>query len=173
MSLGSLRHKTTETDTIDSFTGKYFYLSNFSEHSVHLQGLHFPTAEAAFQAMKTIWVVERIAIRDQPTPGKAKRLGNKRPPAGAPRTRGHDDRLFTTLQPNWEKVKVREMEIVVARKFNQHPELIKKLLATGNAKLIEGNNWRDDFWGCIKRNGKWHGRNELGKILMKLRENYK
>ena len=40
------------------------------------------------------------------------------------------------------------------------------LKATGDAVLVEGNWWRDDFWGVYE--GK--GQNILGKILMIVRD---
>lgn len=43
------------------------------------------------------------------------------------------------------------------------------LLKTGDEELVEGNTWGDTFWGVCK--GK--GRNELGKILMKVREEFR
>ena len=42
---------------------------------------------------------------------------------------------------------------------------------TGDAELIEGNTWHDNYWGvcsCSKCNGR--GKNRLGKLLMKVRE---
>lgn len=71
-----------------------------------------------------------------------------------------------TLRGDWEDIKVSVMEDVVRLKFAHHPDLRDKLLATGKAKLIEGNNWGDTFWGMV--DGR--GRNELGKILMRRRE---
>ena len=35
---------------------------------------------------------------------------------------------------------------VLTAKFTQHVDLRKKLIATGDAKLVEGNNWNDTFW---------------------------
>ena len=40
------------------------------------------------------------------------------------------------------------------------------LLATGDAKIVEGNTWGDVFWGVC--NGV--GENHLGEILMKVRQ---
>ena len=51
-------------------------------------------------------------------------------------------------------------------KFSQHPELAEKLLATGNAHLEEGNSWGDKVWGTVGGVGA----NNLGKILMRVRE---
>ena len=51
-------------------------------------------------------------------------------------------------------------------KFTQNPDLAKKLLATGDALLIEGNTWNDRYWGVCR--GK--GENRLGILLMLVRE---
>jgi predicted NAD-dependent protein-ADP-ribosyltransferase YbiA (DUF1768 family) len=56
------------------------------------------------------------------------------------------------------------MEELVRRKFAD-PELAEKLLATGDEELVEGNTWNDRFWGVCRG----EGRNELGKILMRVR----
>ena len=53
-------------------------------------------------------------------------------------------------------------------KFRRNVELKRKLIGTGNIELIEGNTWKDTFWGVYK--GK--GRNELGKILMEIRATF-
>lgn len=45
----------------------------------------------------------------------------------------------------------------------------KKLLATENALLVEGNTWNDTYWGVCNGVGK----NTLGQLLMKIRRNSK
>ena len=50
--------------------------------------------------------------------------------------------------------------------FSQNEDLKEKLLDTGNEHLEEGNTWGDKIWGTV--NGK--GQNNLGKILMMVRE---
>jgi len=45
-----------------------------------------------------------------------------------------------------------------------------KLLETGDRELIEGNYWKDTFWGVYKDPlGHKHGLNHLGKLLMRIR----
>ena len=56
------------------------------------------------------------------------------------------------------------MEEIVRIKFKDE-DLRKLLLATCTEELVEGNNWGDKFW--VVCDGQ--GRNELGKILMKVR----
>lgn len=132
---------------IDSFDGEFEFLSNFHAHPMTVGGIEFMTLEAAFQASKTFDQAERLMVASKDTPGKAKRAGKK-----------------VTLRPDWEDVKVRVMLGLVRRKF-QDSRLRELLLATGDADLIEGNNWNDRFWGVCKG----AGRNELGKILMGVR----
>lgn len=57
------------------------------------------------------------------------------------------------------------MKDLVFQKF-KNEELKIKLLQTGNEELIEGNTWGDKFWGIC--NGV--GENNLGKILMEIRQ---
>jgi len=57
------------------------------------------------------------------------------------------------------------MADIVYQKFLQNPELRDKLLATNDAYLVEGNNWKDTYWGIC--NGV--GENWLGRILMIVR----
>jgi ribA/ribD-fused uncharacterized protein len=71
-----------------------------------------------------------------------------------------------SLRKDWEQVKYDIMLDIVRAKFSQNPEIKEKLIATGNTPLEEGNTGGDRIWGTV--NGK--GANNLGKILMKVRE---
>lgn len=134
---------------IDSFDGDFRFLSNFSPHPVFLNGRGWKTAEHAFQAMKTDKTHEKNVIGMAPTPGKAKRLGQR-----------------VTLRPDWENIKLDVMLTIVRKKFSQHRDIAELLIGTGDAELIEGNNWNDRFWGVC--NGE--GENNLGLILMQIRK---
>lgn len=138
----------SKIDAITSFKDDYAFLSNFFTASVTYEGVDYPTVEHAFQAAKTLDLEERDRIAKSPTPGKAKRLGQK-----------------VTLRSDWDKLRVSVMEELVRQKF-QKPSLRLRLLATEDVELVEGNLWGDVFWGVS--NGQ--GRNELGKILMRVRE---
>lgn len=137
---------------ISLFRDEYFFLSNFYPVEIKLDGIVYPNAEAAFQAQKTLDVEERRKFSMLKNPVQAKRLGRK-----------------VKLRDDWEEVKLDIMTEVVSQKFLQHPHLIEMLLQTGDEELIEGNRWGDRFWGVCKGKGK----NNLGKILMKIRDAYK
>ena len=65
-------------------------------------------------------------------------------------------------------------------KFSQNEDLKQKLLATGDAYLVECA-WSDKIWACgvglydsgRTDAGNWHGTNILGFTLMKVREHIK
>ena len=132
---------------IDQFRGKFHWLSNFYNCPVPFEGLTFSNSEAAFQAAKTLDMEEREKFVGL-SPLIAKRKGRR-----------------VKLRSDWEAVKIEVMRQVLKCKFTQNPELGEKLIATGDAELIEGNNWRDFYWGVC--NGK--GQNHLGKLLMEVR----
>lgn len=145
---------------ITSFSEEHGFLSNFFPvpHGIPVicgctpPITVAPTVEHAFQSLKTENVDECLAILLAPTPGKAKRLGQR-----------------CTLRPDWNLMRIAVMQKLLADKFS-FTELGERLLATGDAELIEGNTWGDTFWGCVQIDGAWVGENNLGKLLMELRE---
>ena|SRR5436309_2396038 len=138
---------------IDSFRGPYRFLSNFTNCKVwyedEIDGRWYKTTEHAYQAAKSLDKEMRKKIQEAATPGDAKRLGNK-----------------ITLRSNWDKLKLEVMESVCRQKFFLNSAYRKKLLATGNEELVEGNTWGDKFWGKVGNTGQ----NWLGRILMKIRK---
>ena len=70
------------------------------------------------------------------------------------------------LRRDWEKVKDSIMEEAVRTKFVEHPKLQELLLLTEDRELVE-HTARDAYWGD---GGNGKGRNMLGKILMKVRD---
>lgn len=135
------------SETINSFQGGYFFLSNFYESPVSYRGLTYTNNEAAFQAQKCVSDSEKIRFTTL-NPSEAKKLGRK-----------------VNLRKDWESVKVKIMEEIVRAKFTQNQDLADKLLATGDAYLEEGNTWGDRIWGTVGGSGA----NRLGIILMQIR----
>lgn len=140
---------------ISSFRGPYFFLSNFYIHPVIYKGMTWRTSEHAFQAAKACDndQIGICAIKMANTPAMAKKLGKR-----------------VKMRPDWEDTKVSVMQDIIRAKFS-NPTLSKMLLDTGEAELIEGNDWYDIFWGCVRdENGNWTGKNWLGKLLMEVRQ---
>lgn len=133
---------------IDSFNGEYYFLSNYYYSPIVFEGIHYPTVEHAFQAAKTLNNNKRLEIAKMRTPGQAKKAGRT-----------------ISLRPDWEEVKFDVMKKCVKSKFEDY-DLRNRLLSTGDVELIEGNWWNDTVWGVC--NGI--GQNNLGKILMEVRD---
>jgi ribA/ribD-fused uncharacterized protein len=117
---------------IDSFSGEFDFLSNFFPCNIEFEGEVYPSVEHAFQAAKTLNLKERQMIRKEPTPGKAKRLGKN-----------------VLMRDNWDTIKVDVMRSLVTQKFSNDPNLQEKLLSTFDRPLVEGNHWKDTFWGSM------------------------
>ena len=139
-----------KNNIINEFRGKYFFLSNYYNCPVTYNGLTYQNTEAAFHAQKDI---SRCSEFVNLNPAEAKKLGRS-----------------VHLRKDWESIKDDIMYDVVFAKFEQNPHLISRLLATGNATLIEGNTWHDTYWGVDIHTGI--GQNKLGKILMEIRKQY-
>ena len=134
--------------SIDSFTGEYRFLSNFYPCEIIFEGALYPSVEHAYQAAKTLVQEERGRIQAAKTPGAAKKLGRK-----------------VTLQAGWNSMRVAVMRELLRTKFSDNV-LKAILLETGDADLVEGNNWGDAFWGVCKGRGE----NWLGRLLTEIRK---
>ncbi len=75
------------------------------------------------------------------------------------------------LRPDWDDIKLDVMEKILRYKFGKGTSWYDKLMETGDQDIIEFNNWNDTFYGVDLATGK--GRNELGKLLMKIRNEHK
>lgn len=128
----------------------YGFLSNFARYPVTLDGFYWMTSEHYYQAQKFLDEKLRKKVREAPNPMVAANIGrDKKNP----------------LRFDWEEIKDDVMRKVVLAKFQQHPELRKQLLETGQAKLVE-HTANDSYWGD---GGDGSGKNMLGKILMEIR----
>jgi len=141
-------------NVIDNFRGEYRFLSNFDigpkDYEINLDGEIYKTVEAAYQAAKTFDKLKRKLIQDAPTPGKAKKLGQE-----------------VSIRKDWESIKLQVMYDCLIQKFS-YPYFKELLLSTYPKVLIEGNTWNDTFYGVC--NGI--GQNNLGKLLMAIREKF-
>jgi predicted NAD-dependent protein-ADP-ribosyltransferase YbiA (DUF1768 family) len=74
-----------------------------------------------------------------------------------------------TLRRDWDRVKLEIMEEITREYYLSNQDLIGKLIETGDKLLLHKGFRIDTFWG-VNKNG---GDNHHGKILMKLREEFK
>jgi ribA/ribD-fused uncharacterized protein len=132
---------------INSFRGEFKFLSNFYLRPIRFDGLVYPAVENAYQAQKTTYVELRYPF-----------LGYR--PAVA-KKKGRD----LVLRKGWDKMRNGVMLALLRIKFSER-DLAVKLMATYPDKLVEGNWWRDEYWGVYDGRGK----NVLGKLLMKVRD---
>ncbi len=153
------RHTDTE---IFGFFGKYRFLSNFFPALVEFGGLHYPNSENAYQSAKFEEKYRQSFVTV--TPGVAKAKGQTMV-----------GRLYTTKE-EWDLVKYDVMWTILYEKFSKNKVLRVKLLETFPKQLIEANWWGDtDFGHYVPiQKGKaappFGGRNNLGRILMEVRE---
>ncbi len=138
-------------DDITLFRGDYEFLRNPYPHPITALGVSGQSIEYVFQALKATNEKDRNFILDAPYWGEAKKRGK-----------------HIKCREDWEEIKIFVMWQCLREKFKD-PELRGKLLATGDAKLVEGNAWKDFYWGVC--DGK--GENWLGRLLMEVRHEVK
>ena len=137
--------------TINSFRGKYRFLSNFYPAVTEHNGIIYSTSEHAYQAAKSHSDIDKHIIWSQDSPYKAKIQGRR-----------------ITMRSDWDLVKRQLMKEILFSKFTD-PTLRKQLTALKGYRLVEGNTWGDTYWG---ESPIGTGENNLGLILMELRDHY-
>jgi ribA/ribD-fused uncharacterized protein len=135
---------------IFGFFGSFKFLSNFYPCAIGMGELVFPSIEHAYQSYKYPEHQRRQFV--EITAGQSKKLGKIAPDFNAKK---------------WNKVKYDLMYELNWTKYSNNPVLQEKLLLTEGCILEERNNWQDIDWGT---NEKGEGENNLGKILMRVRE---
>jgi len=149
---------------IDSFKGRWYFLSNFYAGEITHQGILYPTVEHYYVAMKVNSsqlidgvLMDKIDVRELiskiETPGKVKRFGREN----------------IQLRSDWDDVRYDTMLYGVRQKFTKHEDLKQMLLSTGTEELVEGNWWHDIYFGVCDCGKCPEGQNILGKILMIVR----
>ena len=129
-------------------------MSNFAPYPFEISGKTWPTSEHYFQAMKFLDPSLQEHIRSIESPMEAALEGRKR---------------THPLRSDWEEVKDDIMYQAVKAKFEQNPIILGELVATDSAQLIE-HTMNDSYWAD---NGDGTGKNMLGLILMRVREELK
>jgi len=144
---------------IENFQGEYRFLSNYWPVQVEYEGMIYPSVEQAYKSAKTLKNDARVRI--------TKLIPNKK---------DLPDQIEEILaesgvRKDWtDEMRLMIMKDLLIQKFDGgNEDLQEKLLATKDAKLIEGNDWGDTFFGVCNGVGK----NHLGRLLMEVREQIK
>ena len=139
------------------------YLSNWWPSAFMRDNKTFPTVEHYMMYGKAmLFGAEEYAeeIRLTASPAAVKKMGRSK--------------KIPFDQKVWEANRARIVYEGNQSKFEQHPGLRDKLLATGDAILVEGASY-DKVWGvgvgvkAAQDPKNWNGLNLLGRILMQLR----
>ena len=143
----------TSGKIIGCYEREFYCFSNFSSFSVKWKEKVWPTSEHAYQAAHFFKTAPALAQKIY----KAKSAHEAYKIAKANTNKAPE---------NWHGIKTAVMEDIVRHKLKQNPYVMRKLMQTGKRYIVEDSP-KDSFWGWgLKRNG----RNELGKVWMKLRD---
>jgi N-glycosidase YbiA len=146
----------TSGKIIGFYEREFYCFSNFSSFAVKWKDKNWPTSEHAYQAAHFF----------KTAPGLAKKIYKARSAHEAYKiAKANANKALD----NWHEIKVKIMEDIVRHKLKQNPYIIHKLIQTGKRYIVEDSP-KDSFWGW---GPKRDGRNELGKIWMKLRDEIK
>jgi len=146
----------TSGKRIGFYEREFYCFSNFSSFKVKWRGRNWDTSEQAYQASHFIDTDPALfeAIVESNSAHEAFKIAQTN---------------YDKVQKNWIDIKTGVMEEIVRLKLEQNPYVMKKLLESGDLEIVEDSP-KDSFWGW----GEDHkGRNELGKIWMKLRTELK
>ncbi len=153
------KYKIHDENNVKGFFDEFRFLSNFHKCDVLFEGILYPSSENAYMAAKSVDERVRDKFSKNHTedgkilsPAEARKLG----------------RHGIELRPDWNEVRYDSMLAIVFDKFWRNHDIRKLLLDTGEKYLEETNHWKDEYWGANAWTGA--GQNNLGKILMKVRE---
>ncbi len=154
MKTQKFQFKTSEQEAIVNFNVEEFnFLSNaFPEKIIiQLDGIIFDNVETAYQAAKVTDPVLR------------KKISRMSPP---------EAKGFVThpTTPCWNNVKHKVMFDLLWQKFYGNDDLKQKLLDTGDREIVKLNSSGDIYWGVCKVDDEYIGENNIGEILMQIRE---
>ena len=147
-------------EPIAFFRDEYRWLSNFAEADIEgIDGYGYSSVEHAYQSAKFYGTTRDKAFRDIIMDGTAREA----------KIFARKNKKYVRKNFNDTDRKLSLMLKLVSRKFEKHGYL-RALLKTGNRPLIEGNEWHDNFWGDCYADTDIKGENNLGKILVFIRE---
>jgi ribA/ribD-fused uncharacterized protein len=143
-----------------STKGAHGGLSNMAPgYSIRVNGVIIPNAEALYQACRFPLFPEiQQEIIEQNSPMTAKMISRK---------------YLDHTRQDWEAVKYDIMYWVLEVKLSQNFDKFSKVLSeTSSMPIVELSNKDKDWAAMPSDNNTLVGKNALGRLLMKLREEY-
>ncbi len=134
--------------------GELGYLANYSDYGFTVDGVYYPTAEHFYQASKfdNPEIIQKILSCK--TAREAASVGRDR----------NNKRI-----DHFNDIKLDKMYQAVYEKFQQNPDIRKKLIETGDEEIREMTD-QESYWGV---GPQLNGENHMGEILMRVREELK
>jgi len=128
---------------------KYGCFSNFSDHSIVMNGKRYKSCEHYYQCMKAINDEDHERVRVASSAKMCKKIAHE-----------------VDLRPDWEDLKFDIMVDALRAKAERYEFIKEKLIKTGDEDLGESSP-KDYIWG-LGEDGT--GQNLLGKAWMTVRE---
>lgn len=137
---------------IGSHIGHFEFLGNNYKLPIEFEGIVYKNLQAAYQAQKTEDPQLRATF-SQLSAHEAIKAGKT-----------------LTLRKNWAQIKVDVMTKLLRIKFNRTGTMAANLRKTEGDQIVEFNYAGETFWGVDHIKG---GQNNLGKLLMQIRQEIK
>ena len=160
MKISERIYQPSEVAAFSSTKGVFGGLSNMApSFAIRVNDVIIPTAEALYQACRYPLFPEiQKEIIEQHSPMTAKMISRK---------------YLDKTRQDWESIKYDVMYWVLQVKLSQNYNKFSKVLQdTGNSPIVEVSK-KDKDWAAMRGQDKiLRGRNALGRLLMKLREEH-
>lgn len=144
-----------DEQNVKGFFGDYRWMSNFWDAKAYYMGILYPTSENAYQAAKVKPCHREYFVTC--TAQESKKNWKK-------------FEAMDLSPESWNARRHDVMSQILFSKFLLNENLREKLVETGDKYLEETNHWKDNYWGVDIKIG---GENQLGKLLMRLRNYWK
>lgn len=143
-------------DVIGFYPREFYPLDNFSSFKVEWNGYLYSSLEEAFQTARFIGGDDELVemIKHSHSAHEAQKIAYLN---------------IDKQRDDWEIKQLDIMEELLRLKVEQNPYVLKKLLETKDYYIVEDSP-KDNFWGLGENRD---GENHLGKLWMKLREEYR
>jgi type I restriction enzyme, S subunit len=155
-------------------TPQLWLLSNMAGGMpIKWKGMRFNSSEQLYQASKyhpnTVCIP--ASTKGKVEPRVQKRIIDASNPRGAKMTQKCAVKAGL-VRPDWEQIMVDCMLWVLELKLQQNAQTFGRVLRFTGDRMIVEKSRKDQFWGCIQSGDILVGENQLGLLLVQVRDNY-